>query len=95
MINTATERQNTLSTILSALGNFWVESPEWASYAAMDADGSWRWFSAKPVLSRRSSSWRQNRKDDQVQLIEEAPRAWVEWENTLHSRPGKAPGSSF
>jgi len=29
----------------------WEEAPEWAMWAAMDADGSWWWFEAEPTIT--------------------------------------------
>lgn len=30
----------------------WDEAPEWAQWAAMDADGEWWWYQAEPEVSR-------------------------------------------
>lgn len=29
----------------------WSNAPNWANYAAMDADGSWFWFEAQPMMA--------------------------------------------
>lgn len=37
----------------------WTTAPAWATHLAMDADGSWRWFSEAPQYERGhwESSW--------------------------------------
>lgn len=29
----------------------WKDAPEWAQWLAMDGDGCWFWFEAKPLLA--------------------------------------------
>jgi hypothetical protein len=33
----------------------WSKAPDWAKYLAMDADGGWWWFEARPTM--KASIW--------------------------------------
>ena len=33
----------------------WADAPEWAEWLAMDKDGSWYWYSLKPIAD--SDDW--------------------------------------
>ena len=35
----------------------WDEAPEWASWLAMDEDGSWGWFESEPEVSDDFEVW--------------------------------------
>ena len=40
----------------------WGDSPSWARYLAMDANGAWWWYANKPIIwnSEHSDEWQPN-----------------------------------
>jgi hypothetical protein len=59
----------------------WKDAPKWANYLAMDRDGQWFWYSAKP-----------KKEDDcfTCMLPRDAKARLVHlqgWENSLEKRP--------
>lgn len=42
----------------------WCEAPDWATYLAMDEDGTWHWFEYEPVI--RWGKWWQTREGKQL-----------------------------
>lgn len=35
----------------------WKDAPEWANYLAMDVDGQWHWYEAKPETHASDNGW--------------------------------------
>ncbi|MFN6506318.1 hypothetical protein [Xanthomonas translucens] len=45
-------RDRLIAAIAGAAGLVdWSAAPDWANYAAQDADGNWRWHEQEPVVS--------------------------------------------
>jgi len=58
----------------------WEDAPEWAQWAAQDADGEWWWYEAEPI--RYVASWaRHVGRRDRIEELEHR------WRDTLEKRP--------
>lgn len=64
----------------------WKDAPEWAEYLAMDEDGAWYWYEARPY---------HNGEDDEVEwkawdgtdMQKAMARDTRSWRLTLETRP--------
>ena len=58
----------------------WDDAPEWANYLAQDEDGTWFWYSYKPVITN-GEYW--DARDGNTE-----PASVEDWEKSLEKRPG-------
>jgi uncharacterized small protein (DUF1192 family) len=63
----------------------WATAPDWAKYKAMDADGTWNWYSGHPFIS--GSKWLPCLIEDKHKLIPNHPPSDKPWDETLEARP--------
>ncbi len=49
----------------------WSFAPKWATYAAMNGDGSWWFFSHKPRYRKEDKSWGHSDWGDNSERVEE------------------------
>jgi hypothetical protein len=59
----------------------WAAAPEWANYAAQDADGEWYWYEKEPF--RTGNLWGYQ---DNTRYCPVVPRN-KNWQTTLQKRP--------
>ena len=62
----------------------WSEAPDWAQWAATDANGIAYWYEVKPYIDNLDNRWLSNRRAVRI-----APSAnkYVNWEESLEERP--------
>lgn len=60
----------------------WKDAPEWANFLAMDADGDWYWYMAKPQIECPTDSYWAN-----VGRYQKAGHTINPWQETLERRP--------
>ena len=61
----------------------WSQAPDWAQWAATDANGGSFWFENKPILSLIMSIWKKA-----IGISLPCPQQInVEWQHSLEQRP--------
>lgn len=58
----------------------WNDAPEWANYAAMDADGEWWWFENKP--NPEGEEWKVD-----AGSVEPVAFSFKDWKDAMEKRP--------
>ena len=60
--------------------------PDWAKFAAQDADGTWMWYAKHPTRSILTGVWYPLNPTIHLKI----PIRTINWIGTLESRPGDA-----
>lgn len=65
----------------------WKDAPEWANWLAMDGNGTWVWFAAKPQWSEWEDEWifHEDETDERYEEVSDADR--LDPRESLNSRP--------
>ena len=64
----------------------WSKAPDWAQWAATDADGKAFWYHQKPVKSTMDACWLYTHAGDEVMPFSDILRCTSNWEDSLEER---------
>ena len=79
-INTMSNTKETPATLYN-----WSTAPDWAQWAAMDANGISCWYEQEPVMSNWADWW--FAANGKHTVNEKRATLSVKWENSLEQRP--------
>lgn len=73
---------------LQLLGQYdWDQAPDWANYAAVNADGSANWFAEMPVIDEARGRWVMRYADRRSWPMYSTVRMFRSWRDSLWERP--------
>jgi hypothetical protein len=69
----------------------WKDAPDWANWLAMDADGTWVWFAARPEWSDWEDEWiiPDEENDERYEAVSDSGR--IDPAKSLACRPKPTP----